>query len=111
MTKADKMIDAEERRVADEKEDKPELPGISDNGGGEVSGTRLKMFIEKIERLEEEKSAIAEDVKDTYSEAKATGFAPNIMRKIVRLRKTNLEKRREESELLSLYMAAINMSE
>jgi uncharacterized protein (UPF0335 family) len=81
----------------------------SDVGG--VSGTRLKSFIERVERLEEEKAAIAEDVRDVYGEAKATGFDPKIMRKIVSLRKSNLEKRREEQELLELYMSAIGMSE
>ncbi len=108
----EKMIDAEDKRVADEKAKKPELPGLGHNSAsGEVSGARLKSFIERIERLEEEKAAIAEDVRDTYAESRATGFDPKIMRKIVSLRKQNLEKRREESELLSLYMSAINMAE
>ena len=78
---------------------------------GNVSGARLKSFIERIERLEEEKKALAEDVRDVYGEAKATGFDPKIMRKIVSLRKTNLEKRREEQELLDLYMSALGMAE
>lgn len=78
---------------------------------GEVSGQRLKSFIERVERLEEEKKALGEDIRDVYSEAKATGFEPKIMRKIVSLRKANLEKRREEQELLELYMAAIGMEE
>jgi len=81
----------------------------TDTGG--VSGARLKAFIERIERLEEEKKATAEDIKDVYGEAKATGFDPKIMRKIVSLRKTNLEKRREEAELLDVYMSAIGMAE
>lgn len=74
------------------------------------SGVRLKSFIERVERLEEEKSAIAEDVKDVYGESKATGFDPAIIRKIVRMRKQSLEKRREEQELVELYCAAIGMS-
>jgi uncharacterized protein (UPF0335 family) len=77
----------------------------------EVSGKRLKAFIERVERLEEEKKALAEDIRDVYAEAKGTGFDPKIMRKIVSLRKANLEKRREEQELLDLYMAAIGMVE
>lgn len=81
------------------------------DNSGEVSGARLKSFIERVERLEEEKKALAEDIRDVYSEAKATGFEPKIMRKIVSLRKANLEKRREEQELLDLYMAAIGMAE
>ena len=54
---------------------------------------------------------IAEDIRDVYGEAKASGFDPKIMRKIVSLRKSNLEKRREEQELLELYMSAIGMAE
>lgn len=77
----------------------------------EVSGNRLKSFIERVERLEEEKKALSEDIRDVYGEAKATGFEPKIMRKIVSLRKSNLEKRREEQELLELYMSAIGMAE
>ena len=76
-----------------------------------ISGNRLKSFIERVERLEEEKKALAEDIRDVYSEAKGTGFEPKIMRKIVSLRKSNLEKRREEQELLDLYMSAIGMAE
>ena len=78
---------------------------------GGVSGARLKSFIERVERLAEEKTAIAEDMRDVYGEAKASGFDPKVMRKIVSLRKTNLEKRREEQELLELYMSAIGMAE
>lgn len=78
---------------------------------GEISGNRLKSFIERIERLEEEKKAMGEDIRDVYSEAKSTGFEPKIMRKIVSMRKANLEKRREEQELLELYMAALGMAE
>ena len=76
-----------------------------------VSGARLKSFLARIERLEEEKKALSEDIRDVYSEAKGTGFEPRIMRKIISLRKANLEKRREDQELLELYMAAIGMDE
>lgn len=114
--KTDQMIDMEEKRAAHERESKPELPGVGHNSGetadvGGVSGTRLKSFIERVERLEEEKRAIAEDVKDVYGEAKASGFDAAIMRKIVSLRKKPLEKRREEEELVELYKSAIGMSE
>lgn len=81
------------------------------NDTGEISGNRLKSFIERIERLEEEKKTLGEDIRDVYSEAKSTGFEPKIMRKIVSMRKANLEKRREEQELLELYMAALGMAE
>ena len=81
------------------------------DNSGQFSGGRIKSFIERIERLEEEKKALAEDIKDVYGEAKALGFEAKIIRKIVSLRKTNLEKRREENELLELYMSAIGMEE
>ena len=84
---------------------------IEANDDGQVSGNRLKSFIERVERLEDEKKALAEDIRDVYAEAKSTGFEPKIMRKIISLRKANLEKRREEQELLDLYMAAIGMAE
>lgn len=91
-----------------------EQAGVGHNSGdpadvGGVSGTRLKSFIERIERLEEEKKGLAEDIRDVYAEAKATGFETKIMRKIVSMRKVNLEKRREEQELTELYAAAIGM--
>jgi len=78
-----------------------------DTGG--VTGKRLLAFFERIERLEEEKSAIAEDIKDVYGEAKATGFDTKTMRRIIKIRKMDLEKRREADELLELYKAAIGM--
>lgn len=91
-----------------------EEAGIGHNSGeekdvGGVSGKRLKTYLDRIERLEEEKSGIADDIKDIYAEAKATGFDVKTMRKLVRLRKMDAEKRREEEELLSLYASAIGM--
>ena len=76
---------------------------------GGVAGKRLKAFIERIERLEEEKSELAEDLKEVYGEAKATGFDVKTMRHLVKLRKMDIEKRREEDELLALYKAAIGL--
>lgn len=70
----------------------------------------LKSMIERIERLEEDKAAIGADIKDVYSEAKATGFDPVIMRKIVRLRKKDPAEREEEQALINTYMAALNMT-
>ena len=77
----------------------------------EVSSKHLKAFIDRLEKLEEEKSAMTEDIKDVYGEAKAVGFDAKTIRKIVSLRKKELEKRREEQELLDLYMSAIGMAE
>lgn len=74
-----------------------------------VAGKRLKSFIDRIERLEEEKAGIAADIKDIYSEAKAVGFDPKIMRKIIRLLKIDREKRAEEEALLETYLAALGV--
>jgi len=68
---------------------------------------RLKSFIERIERLEEDKAAIAGDLKEVYSEAKGEGFDVKILRKVVRLRKQDTAKRQEEEALLDLYLSAI----
>lgn len=76
---------------------------------GGVSGKRLKAYLDRVERLEEEKSGIADDIKDIFAEAKATGFDVKTMRKLVRLRKMDAEKRREEDEILELYKAAIGL--
>lgn len=77
---------------------------------GGVAGKRLLSFFERIERLEEEKSALAEDIKDVYAEAKSAGFEVKIMRRVMKLRKMEEEKRREEDQLLELYMSAIGMA-
>lgn len=76
---------------------------------GGVAGARLKSFIERIERLEEEKSAIASDIKDVYAEAKGTGFDIKTIRKIISLRKIDTDARREADEILDLYKSAIGM--
>ena len=85
------------------------LPGSDDTGPADVSGKRLKSFIERVERLEEERAGLSEDLKEVYAEAKGTGFEPRIMRRIVKLRKMDVEKRREEDELMELYKSAIGM--
>lgn len=72
-----------------------------------VDGGHLRAFIERIEKLEEEKRAIADDIKDVYGEAKGTGFDPKIMRKIVSLRRQDKNKRQEEEEILDLYLSAL----
>ncbi|MCK5284344.1 MAG: DUF2312 domain-containing protein [Alphaproteobacteria bacterium] len=77
---------------------------------GGVAGKRLRSFIERIERLEEEKFALMEDIKEIYAEAKGVGFDSKTMRKIVSLRKMDSEKRREADELLDLYRSAIGMA-
>lgn len=71
---------------------------------------RLRLLIERIERLEEEKKGITDDIRDVYAEAKATGFDPKIMRQIVRLRKLRPDHRREMEELIDTYKSALGIS-
>ncbi|MGB7204151.1 MAG: GapR family DNA-binding domain-containing protein [Anderseniella sp.] len=70
---------------------------------------QLRSLIERIERLEEEKKAIAGDIKEVYGEAKANGFDVKIMRKVVTLRKKEAADRAEEEAILDLYMSALGM--
>ncbi len=84
-----------------------DMDGSEDTAG--VAGKRLLSFFERIERLEEEKAAIAEDIKEVLAEAKSAGFEVKIMRRVMKLRKMEPEKRQEEDELLNLYMSAIGM--
>lgn len=70
---------------------------------------RLRSFIERVERLESEKSELAEDIKEIYGEAKVNGYDPKIMRKIVRMRKMDVEKRREEEAMVEVYRLAVGM--
>lgn len=74
------------------------------------SQAQLRQFIEQIERLEEEKKALAADISDKYLEAKALGFDPKIMKKVVSLRKKSTNERTEEEALLDTYMAALGMA-
>ena len=71
---------------------------------------RLRLLIERIERLEEEKKGIGDDVKDVYSEAKSAGYDAKIMRQIVRLRKMKPDDRREMDMLLDTYKAALGIA-
>lgn len=73
-----------------------------------VTGERLKSFIERVERLNEEKAALSEDIKEVFAEAKGTGFDVKILRKIIRRRGAGPEKIAEEEELIDLYEAAIS---
>jgi uncharacterized protein (UPF0335 family) len=75
-----------------------------------VNAGHLRSFIERIEKLEEEKKALADDIKDVYAEAKGTGFDVKVLRKIVSIRRQDKDKRREEEEILDLYLSALGMS-
>ena len=70
---------------------------------------QLKAIIERIERLEEEKKAIADDIKDVYAEAKGNGYDVKALRTIIRLRKQDADERHEEETILETYMQALGM--
>jgi uncharacterized protein (UPF0335 family) len=80
----------------------PNLDTINTSAQG-----KLKSLIERIERLEEDKAAVASDLKEVYAEAKAEGFDTKIVRKVVRLRRQDAAKRQEEEALIDLYISAI----
>ena len=75
-----------------------------------VAAEELKQFVERIERLEEEKKAIADDIKDVFAELKGRGFDVKAVRSILRLRKQDHSERQEEEAILELYMNALGMS-
>lgn len=76
---------------------------------GNVAADQLRQLIERVERLEEEKKGISEDISDVYLEAKATGYDPKIMKQIVRLRKIQPHDRQEMEAILQTYLAALGM--
>ncbi|HEY6632872.1 MAG TPA: DUF2312 domain-containing protein [Rhizobiaceae bacterium] len=75
-----------------------------------VAAGQLRAFIERVERLEEEKKTIADDIKEVYAEMKGTGFDTKAVRKIIRLRKQDQAERQEEEAILELYLAALGMA-
>ena len=78
-------------------------------GHNQETAKQLKSYIERIERLEEEKATIAEDIKEVYLEAKGTGFDAPTMREIIRIRKQDADKRSEKEAMLGLYLEALGM--
>ncbi|MEA2757190.1 MAG: hypothetical protein QOJ54_3479 [Aliidongia sp.] len=90
----------------DATEDRPS-PRQADVGG--VAADQLRSIVERIERLEEEKKALQEDIKDVYAEAKGNGFDVKILRKIISIRKRDRAELDEEETLLELYLRALGM--
>ncbi|HEV2185800.1 MAG TPA: DUF2312 domain-containing protein [Stellaceae bacterium] len=76
---------------------------------GGIAGDRLKSFIERIERLEEERRALGADIKEVYAEAKGTGFDTKIMRQVIRLRRMDKDDLDEQESLLDVYKRALGM--
>jgi uncharacterized protein (UPF0335 family) len=75
-----------------------------------VAAEELKQIIERIERLEEEKKALADDIKDVYAEAKGRGFDTKVIRTIVRIRAADQNERKEQEAILELYLQALGMA-
>ncbi|MGB5092858.1 MAG: DUF2312 domain-containing protein [Parvibaculum sp.] len=80
------------------------------NSGG-VAHDQLRSIVERIERLEEEKAALANDIKEVYAEAKGNGFDTKILRTVIRLRKQDKAERQEQEAILELYLHALGMAE
>ena len=81
---------------------------MTDTGG--VAGERLKSLIERIERLEEEKHSLSEDISEVFSEAKLSGYDVKVLRQVLKLRKMDSSDRQEQEAILELYKTAIGMS-
>jgi uncharacterized protein (UPF0335 family) len=86
---------------------RPKKAKSADAGG--VAAQQLRAFVDRIERLEEEKKALADDIKEVYAEAKGNGFDTKILRKVIALRKRDLAERQEEETILDLYLQALGM--
>lgn len=77
--------------------------------GSDATKARLKSYVERVERLEDQKQAIAEDVKEVFKEAKSEGFDTKIMKQVIKLRKMDSEDRLMQEELLDIYKHALGM--
>lgn len=96
------------------------MSGIGHNSGDDddfdtsedamASDDRLRLLVERVERLEEEKKGVADDIRDVYAEAKAVGYCPKTMRQIVRLRKMKPDDRREAEAILETYKCALGLA-
>ncbi|BBF92652.1 DUF2312 domain-containing protein [Blastochloris tepida] len=85
------------------------MPAELGDNSGAFARDQLKAVVERIERLEEEKKALSDDIKDIYAEAKGNGFDVKALREIIRLRKQDRDKRQEHEAIVETYMAALGM--
>ena len=88
---------------------KEALDIVKTSGGPSVAADQLRNFIERVERLEEEKKGISDDVRDVYAEAKANGYDPKMMRLMVRLRKMETHTRQEQAAIAHTYAEALGI--
>ena len=85
------------------------VPGDNLEGTAGFAKEQLKSFIERVERLEEEKKTIADDIKDVFAEAKGTGFDTKVIKEILKIRKQDADQRAEHEAILDLYLQALGM--
>jgi uncharacterized protein (UPF0335 family) len=85
------------------------IPASEANGINQSAKDQLRTFVDRIERLEEEKAALAGDIKDLFAQAKSAGFDTKALRKVIRLRKQDAAERRDEEAVLATYMHALGM--
>jgi uncharacterized protein (UPF0335 family) len=86
------------------------MTAAASSGSVSFAADQLRAIVERIERLEEEKAALSEDIKEVYAEAKGNGFDTKILRTVVRLRKQDSSERAEQDALLDLYLHALGMT-
>ena len=82
---------------------------VKDEAAHRFAKDQLKAFVERVERLEEEKKALSDDIRDVYAEAKANGFDVKALRQVVRLRKQDVDERKEQEAILETYLQALGM--
>jgi uncharacterized protein (UPF0335 family) len=90
---------------------KPNGTAQQSHGIAQTAREQLRSFVERIERLEEEKAALAGDIRDLFAQAKSSGFDTKALRKILKLRKQDADERRDEEAILATYMHALGMIE
>ncbi|MTW19095.1 DUF2312 domain-containing protein [Rhodoplanes serenus] len=83
---------------------------MAETGPTRIAEDQLRAFVERIEKLEEEKKAIADDIKDVFAEAKGSGYDVKALREVIRLRKTDRDERAEREAILETYLAALGMA-
>jgi uncharacterized protein (UPF0335 family) len=87
-----------------------DTPGLGHNSVPEAAKAQLKSFVERVERLEEEKKGAADDIRDIYIEVKKAGFDPKVVRRVIRERKKDAAERAEEEAMFDLYWHTLGLS-
>jgi uncharacterized protein (UPF0335 family) len=88
----------------------PDQPNDVVLPGNNTTADQLRLFIERIERLEEEKKGVADDIKDVFSELKSQGYDPKVVRQVLRIRKQDAHERQELEAVLEVYLTALGMA-